>query len=128
MKAEESNKKTLKDSLKSEDTEEVIDIYFYRPIGYFFAKIAMKLHITPNMITIASIFIGTILEFYVLDKHLGNKLSYIFVLNLGLSALLWMIVRRLRCPVCKNVFVGKESPELFTHKCRHCGRRSGDTH
>ena len=33
-----------------------------------------------------------------------------------------------RCPVCKNVFVGKESPELFTHKCRHCGRRSGDTH
>jgi hypothetical protein len=59
MKAEESNKKTLKDSLKSEDTEEVIDIYFYRPIGFFFAKIAMKLHITPNMITIASIFIGS---------------------------------------------------------------------
>ncbi|MCC6374220.1 MAG: hypothetical protein IT465_05325 [Moraxellaceae bacterium] len=77
---------------------------------------------------IASIFIGTILEFYVLDKHLGNKLSYIFLFNLSLSALLWMIVKRLRCPVCRNVFVGKESPELFTRKCRHCGRRSGDTH
>lgn len=59
MEAQKSNKKTLKDSLKSEDTEEVIDIYFYRPIGFFFAKIAMKLHITPNMITIASIFIGS---------------------------------------------------------------------
>lgn len=40
------------------DTEEPIDIYFYRPIGYFWAIIAKKLHITPNMITIASIFIG----------------------------------------------------------------------
>lgn len=59
METKNSNKKTLKDSLKSEDTEEVIDIYFYRPIGFFFAKIAMKLHITPNMITIASIFIGS---------------------------------------------------------------------
>lgn len=59
METKNSNKKTLKDSLKSEDTEEVIDIYFYRPIGFFFANIAMKLHITPNMITIASIFIGS---------------------------------------------------------------------
>ncbi len=58
MDTQNSNTKTLKDSLKSEDTEEVIDIYFYRPIGFFFAKIAMKLHITPNMITIASILIG----------------------------------------------------------------------
>lgn len=58
MKVKKINQKTIKDSLKSEDTEEVIDIYFYRPIGFFWAKIAMKLHITPNMITIASIFIG----------------------------------------------------------------------
>ena len=46
------------DSLKSLDTEEGIDLAFYRPIGYFWARIARRLHITPNAITIASIFIG----------------------------------------------------------------------
>ncbi|MDE5799671.1 MAG: HAD-IA family hydrolase, partial [Paramuribaculum sp.] len=46
------------DSLKSLDTEEGIDLAFYRPIGYFWARIARRLHITPNAITISSIFIG----------------------------------------------------------------------
>lgn len=46
-------------SLKSADTEEVIDLWFYRPIGYRWALLAKKVHITPNMITIASIFIGS---------------------------------------------------------------------
>lgn len=56
-------------SLKSSDTEEWWDIHFNRPIGYFWAKIAIPLHITPNMITIASIFIGSIagLLFYTTD-------------------------------------------------------------
>lgn len=51
-------KEEIKKTLKSADTEETIDIYFYRPIGYYWALLAKKLHITPNMITIASIFIG----------------------------------------------------------------------
>lgn len=45
-------------SLKSDDTEEPIDIKFYRPVGYRIAKAAQRLHITPNNITIASIFLG----------------------------------------------------------------------
>lgn len=45
-------------SLKSLDTEEGIDLAFYRPIGYTWAKIARRLGVTPNVITIASIFIG----------------------------------------------------------------------
>lgn len=45
-------------SLKSGDTEEGIDLAFYRPIGYMWARIAARLGITPNAITIASIFIG----------------------------------------------------------------------
>ncbi len=45
-------------SLKSLDTEEHIDLYFYRPIGYAWARLAMKLGVTPNAITIASIFLG----------------------------------------------------------------------
>lgn len=49
---------SIKSTYKSSDTEEPIDIYFYRPIGYYWALLAKKMHITPNMITIASIFIG----------------------------------------------------------------------
>ncbi len=45
-------------SLKSMDTEEHIDLAFYRPIGYCWAVLAASLGITPNVITIASIFIG----------------------------------------------------------------------
>lgn len=51
-------KNDFKSTLKSLDTEEHIDIYFYRRIGYAEAKLAEKLGITPNAITIASIFIG----------------------------------------------------------------------
>ena len=58
---QESDKQiTFANSLKSSDTEEWWDIHFNRPIGYFWAKCAIPLHITPNMITIASIFIGAV--------------------------------------------------------------------
>ncbi len=58
--AETSNNKKVsyKDTLKSMDTEETFDLIFYRPIGYAWACLAKKLGITPNAITIASIFIG----------------------------------------------------------------------
>lgn len=45
-------------SLKSLDTEEHIDLAFYRPIGFAWAMLCKKLGITPNAVTIASIFIG----------------------------------------------------------------------
>lgn len=51
-------KSSYKDSLKSMDTEETFDLIFYRPIGYGWALLAKKLGITPNAITIASIFLG----------------------------------------------------------------------
>ena len=47
-----------KQSLKSMDTEETIDLLFYRPIGFAWAKLCAKIGITPNVITIASIFLG----------------------------------------------------------------------
>lgn len=49
---------SFRDSLKSMDTEEHIDLWFYRPIGYMWAKLAARLGVTPNAITIASIFLG----------------------------------------------------------------------
>lgn len=49
---------SLQSTLKSMDTEEHIDLAFYRPIGYAWACLAKKLGVTPNAITIASIFLG----------------------------------------------------------------------
>jgi len=49
---------TFESTLKSSDTEETIDIYFYRPIGFRIALLCRYLGITPNPVTIASIFIG----------------------------------------------------------------------
>jgi len=54
----EKGNSSYKDSLKSMDTEETFDLIFYRPIGYRWALLAKKLGITPNAITIASIFLG----------------------------------------------------------------------
>lgn len=49
---------SYRDSLKSMDTEEHIDLAFYRPVGYMWACLAKRLGVTPNAITIASIFLG----------------------------------------------------------------------
>ena len=49
---------SYKDSLKSMDTEETIDLMFYRPIGFAWAVLFAKLGIKPNAVTIASIFLG----------------------------------------------------------------------
>ena len=54
----EEKHSSYRDSLKSMDTEEHIDLIFYRPIGYAWACLARKLHVTPNAITIASIILG----------------------------------------------------------------------
>lgn len=54
----EEIKQDYRNSLKSMDTEETVDLLFYRPIGYIWARIAKRLGITPNAITIASIFLG----------------------------------------------------------------------
>lgn len=45
-------------TLKSSDTEEHIDIWFYRPMGYAWALLFQKLGVSPNTVTIISIFLG----------------------------------------------------------------------
>ena len=45
-------------SLKSIETENYIDRWFYRPIGFRIAKMLRNTGITPNMVTIISIFVG----------------------------------------------------------------------
>ena len=40
------------------DTEEHIDLWFYRPLGFLWAKLFARLGVTPNWVTIASIVLG----------------------------------------------------------------------
>lgn len=49
----------IESSLKSIETENYIDRVFYRPIGFVIAKALKNTGITPNMITIFSIFVGS---------------------------------------------------------------------
>ena len=50
----------LKESFKSDDTEEWLDVWFTRPIGLALALACGKAGLTPNMITIAGIVIGAV--------------------------------------------------------------------
>ncbi len=54
----ESEKKGIEASFKSMDTEEFLDIYFNRPIGYAWALFFKKLKVHPNVVTIFSIILG----------------------------------------------------------------------
>lgn len=51
-------RRQYRQSLKSYDTEETIDLLFYRPIGFAWAYLFRRLGVTPNAVTIASIFLG----------------------------------------------------------------------
>lgn len=76
------NSTSYKDSLKSLDTEEHIDLAFYRPIGYAWACLAKKLGVTPNAITIASIFLGV-------GAGVAFYYNNIWINVLGMFLLVW---------------------------------------
>lgn len=52
-------KRGLEASFKSMDTEEFLDIYFNRPIGYAWALLFNRFGVHPNVVTVLSIFLGT---------------------------------------------------------------------
>ena len=54
----DTEQSAYRQSLKSGDTEEWFDLIFYRRIGFMWARLAERLGITPNAITVASIFLG----------------------------------------------------------------------
>lgn len=51
-------KEEYRSTLKSSDTEENIDLCFYRPIGFAWACLFRRLNVHPNAVTIASMFLG----------------------------------------------------------------------
>jgi hypothetical protein len=71
---------TIESTLKSMETEEFIDIYFYRPIGYWWALFFNKRRVTPNQITIAAIFIGIASGICFYFNELWIKILGIFLL------------------------------------------------
>ena len=51
-------KSAVEATYKSKDTEEWLDIWFTRPVGYLFAKAFGALGVHPNVVTIISIILG----------------------------------------------------------------------
>jgi len=47
-----------KSSLKGYDVEELLDIFFYRPLSFLFVKLIYSTNITPNQISIVSMLFG----------------------------------------------------------------------
>ena len=48
----------FRNSLKSYDVEEILDIYFYRPLSFLLVKLIYSTNITPNQISVFSMFFG----------------------------------------------------------------------
>ena len=69
-------------SLKSIETENYIDRLFFRPVGFVIAKLLRKTDITPNTITIISIFVGVA----------AGPLFYFDRISLTLSGILCLII------------------------------------
>lgn len=67
-------------SIKSADTEEFLDMWFYRPLGFRCALFFRNRGIHPNAITIASIFLGIAAGFCFLQESLRWNITGILLL------------------------------------------------
>ena len=67
-------------SLKSVETENKLDLYFYRPIAFRIARVLSHTFVTPNMVTIFSIFVGAGTGFMFYFDRLVINLIGIFLL------------------------------------------------
>ena len=67
-------------SLKSIETENKIDRIFYRPIGFRIACMLRGTGITPNMVTIISIFVGAAVGYFFYPDNLIYNICGILLL------------------------------------------------
>lgn len=67
-------------SLKSIETENRVDRIFYRPIGFRIARLLRGTGITPNMVTIVSIFVGAAVGFMFYHADLAYTIAGILLL------------------------------------------------
>jgi len=71
---------TFESSLKSLETENFLDVHFYRPIGYRIALLLKNTGITPNMVTIISIFFGVAAGILFYPENILINLLGVFLL------------------------------------------------
>lgn len=74
----------FKESIKSPDTEEKLDLILYRPVGFIIAKIANVFKMTPVMLSIIGLILGIVSSYYFLDYKNNSSLllaSFYFVLS-----------------------------------------------
>lgn len=74
----------FKQSIKSFDTEEKIDLFFYRPAGFAIAKIAKFVRMTPTQLTLIGMVLGVYggILFYERDNTLALIAAcFLFVLS-----------------------------------------------
>lgn len=67
-------------SLKSIETENAVDQAFYRPIGFRIARMLRGTGITPNMVTVVSIFVGAAVGFMFYHDDLVYNICGILLL------------------------------------------------
>jgi len=70
-------------SLKSVETENILDLYFYRPIGYQIARLLRHTSVTPNMVTVLSIFVGAGTGFMFYFDNISYNIIGILLLMLA---------------------------------------------
>ena len=78
----EKDKELYRASIKSADTEEFLDMWFYRPLGFRCALFFRNRGIHPNIITIASIFLGVAAGICFMQESLSWNI-------LGMALLVW---------------------------------------
>lgn len=85
-----TKREKIQSTIKSVDTEENIDIYWTRPIGYAWAKFFEKLGVHPNTVTIISMFLGAGagICFYFDSFRLGD-INGLYINLLGVLLLTW---------------------------------------
>ncbi|MBF0299160.1 MAG: CDP-alcohol phosphatidyltransferase family protein [Oligoflexia bacterium] len=71
-------------SIKSRDTEEKLDLYFYRPFGFLIAKVANFFNMTPTMLSVFGLISGVVGGFCFLDPN--NKINLIIGILLFILA------------------------------------------
>ena len=81
--SKKSFKQLLRESFKSNDTEEWLDVHFTRPVGLVFALAWNRLGIHPNVITIVSIFLGLAAGWFFHYAGLGHNVAAILLLMLA---------------------------------------------
>ncbi len=83
-------KQDIKQTYKSNDTEEWLDRVFNRPIGYLWAKLFERLGVHPNTVTVLSIIIGITSAFFFAHGSWRTEGSQGVLLNIiGILLMMW---------------------------------------